>query len=273
MRKTASPPADRSAFLHLAHHTAVAAALAGGRAAQSACLSPLETTHKGRHDLVTTGDLAAERAVAGVIREAFPGHGLLSEEGRSEEGAGFRWVVDPVDGTTNYSRGLPFYSVSVGLMEGDEHLVGAVYDPVRDEMFSAWRGGGAYLNGRPIRARDTEGLDDCVFSFGLSYVPAERTQVMEVGRHMAPICLTLRELGSAALALAYIAAGRLDCYLHAHLMPWDGAAGKVILEEAGGLMTDLEGRPWTFATGATLAAGPRLHRPLLDLIRGLYRAG
>jgi myo-inositol-1(or 4)-monophosphatase len=267
---------SRAAFLHLAYHTATAAALAGGRAARQACLTPLETAHKGRHDLVTNGDLAAERAVVDVIRAAFPDHGLLSEEGPSGgtggEDGGYRWVVDPVDGTTNYSRGLPFYSVSVALMEGDEYLVGAVYDPVRDEMFSAWKGGGAFLNGQPIQAGQADSLDDCVFSFGLSYSSEERAKVMEVSRHMAPLCLTARELGSAALALAYIACGRMDCYLHAHLMPWDAAAGKVILEEAGGLMTDLEGRPWTFATTATLAAGPRIHAVLLEQIRGIYRA-
>lgn len=260
----------RDAFLRVTHHTAVAAALAGGRAALETCRNPLETTNKGVHDLVTNGDLASEKALVSVLRAAFPQHALLSEEGRAVAGEGLRWVVDPVDGTTNYARGLPCWTVSVGLMDGDEYLVGAVYDPVHGEMFSAWKGGGAYLNGEPIRARETSTIDDCLFSFGLSYDSHERAQIMAVSAHMAPICMTVRDLGSAALALAYVACGRMDCYFHSHLMPWDAVGGKVILEEAGGFMTDLAGRPWTFATRGTLAAGPQIHKPLLDVLVDLY---
>jgi len=261
---------SREAFLRVAHHTAVAAALAGGRAALQACLSPLETASKAVHDLVTNGDLASEKALVSVLRTAFPQHALLSEEGHGAEGDGLRWVVDPVDGTTNYASGLPCWTVSVGLMDGDDYLVGAVYDPVREEMFSAWKGGGAYLDGIPIRSRATTSMDDCLFSYGLSYSSAERAQVMAVSAYMAPICLSVRDLGSAALALCYVACGRMDCYFHSHLMPWDAAAGKVILEEAGGIMTDLGGRPWTFATRGTLAAGPLIHGPLLEVLADRY---
>lgn len=261
---------SRDAFLRVAHHTAIAAALAGGRAALESCLNPLETTSKGIHDLVTNGDLASEKALVSILRTSFPQHALLSEEGLGAAGNGLRWVVDPIDGTTNYARGLPCWTVSVGLMDGDEYLVGAVYDPVREEMFSAWKGGGAYLNGRPIRVRETSTLDDCLFSFGLSYDSHERAQIMAVSAHMAPICMSVRDLGSAALALAYVACGRMDCYFHSHLQPWDAVGGKVILEEAGGLMTDMAGQPWTFVTRGTLAAGPNIHQTLLDMLVDLY---
>ncbi len=268
-----SDPAGR-AGLHAAYYTALAAALAGGRAALDAYSRPLGTTNKGPRDLVTNGDYAAQEAVLVCLRAAFPDHAVLSEEGQfGETATGLRWIVDPVDGTTNYSRHLPFFSVSVALADGDDILVGAIYDPSRDEMFSALKGGGAYLNGRPIRAADSDDLSRAILSLGLSYDCDASVRIMEVGKHLIPHCSTVRNLGSAALSLAYIAAGRLDSYLHSYLYPWDAAAGMLILREAGGKVTDLDGGEWDFDTKGTLAAGPGIHGELLRLVREQHGLG
>jgi len=255
------------AFLYRAHSTALEAARAGGRAALAAYLQPLEAESKGPRDLVTNGDFAAQEAVLSCVRSAFPAHSILSEEGDFEGGeSGYRWVVDPIDGTTNYYRRLPFFSVSVALQAGDEVVVGSVYDPLRDEMFSAMRGQGAYLNGEPIQAADTATLEEAVFSLGLSYDPDAMRAMLRLAAEVVPRCGCLRSLGSAALALSYIACGRLDAYLHPGLYDWDAAAGALILREAGGVMTDLHGKEWHFGSKETLAASPNVHAQLLRLL-------
>jgi len=259
---------DEQVLLRQAYHTAMAAAMAGGRAALRIRLSPLTRTIKAPRDIVTGGDLAAQEAILTEIRGAFPSHGILSEEASAENGRPpFCWVVDPIDGTTNYYRGLPFYSISVALACEDELLVGAVYDPSRNEMFSGLHGGGAFLNGEAIHAAETEALGDCVFSLGLPYDVGDTCRMLDAGRQVIPLCACNRTLGSAALALSYIACGRLDAYLHPYLHPWDAAAGALILREAGGIMSDLEGRDWDFRTKECLGASPGVHAELLHRVR------
>ena len=159
-----------AAFLRLACQTAVAAARDGGCAALAARQHPLDMRHKGPRDLVTSGDLAAQEAVMRTLGATFPGHDIVSEEGNragdGSDGHGFRWVVDPVDGTTNYYRGLPFFSVSVALVRDEELLVGVVCDPSRGEVFSAVRGQGACLDGRRIQVAGTATLEEAIFGLG-----------------------------------------------------------------------------------------------------------
>jgi myo-inositol-1(or 4)-monophosphatase len=262
---------DDSVFLRRALHAAMAAARAGGQAALRACADPLERTVKAPRDIVTNGDLAAQAAVLAEVSAAFPEHGVLSEEGSNSTGEnGYRWIVDPVDGTTNYYRGLPFFSVSVALARGDEILAGAVYDPSREEMFAAALGQGASLDGAPAKAATTATLQECVFGLGLPYDVDETRRQLVAAQEIAPRCATLRTMGSAALALCYVACGRQDAYLHPYLHPWDAAAGVLILREAGGAVVDLEGRPWSFASREILATSPVVQAGLLRLVREAY---
>lgn len=254
-------------LLHQALDTATAAALAGGRAALRVRHAPLERSVKAPRDIVTNGDYAAQEAVIGHIKARFPDHAVISEEGSAAGASGYRWIVDPIDGTTNYYRGLPFFSVAVALARGDDILAGAVYDPSRDEMFAAARGAGAYLNGTPIAAAATETLIECAFGLGLPYDVDSVRRQLSVALQVVPRCACMRTLGSAALALCYIACGRLDAYLHPYLHPWDAAAGALILREAGGIMGDIAGAPWDFSSREVLATSPGVHPELLRLVR------
>ncbi len=174
-------------FLRRALHAAMAAARAGGLAALQACEDPLQRQLKAPRDMVTNGDLAAQAAVLAEVRAAFPEHGVLSEEGSDEAGEdGFRWIVDPVDGTTNYYRGLPFFSVSVALARGDDLLAGAVFAPSHGEMFAAALGQGAYLDGKPVRAAATRSIQDCIFGLGLPYDVDDTRRQLAAAYHIVP---------------------------------------------------------------------------------------
>jgi len=257
-------------FLHLAHNTALRAARAAGQAALAARSQVLQAHSKGPRDLVTNGDYAAQESAINTILASFPDHSILSEEGEGRRSdSPHCWILDPIDGTTNYYRGLPFYSVSIALEVDGETLVGAVYDPVRQEMFSAMRGQGAYCDGERIRVREITDLRECVFSLGLAYDTPSMERMLTATTQVVPLCSTLRELGSAALALSYIACGRLDAYMHPSLKPWDAAAGALILREAGGKMTNSQGHPWRADDGFSLAASPPIHDQLLELVRSV----
>lgn len=260
-----------AAFLRRALHTATAAARAGGMAALQTCQDPLQRQLKAPRDMVTNGDLAAQAAVLAEVHAAFPEHGVLSEEGSNEGGEdGYRWIVDPIDGTTNYFRGLPFFSVSVALARGNDLLAGAVYDPSHGEMFAAALGQGAYLDGKPVRAAATASLQDCIFGLGLPYDVDDTRRQLAAAYLVAPRCAALRTMGSAALALSYVACGRQDAYLHPYLNPWDAAAGVLILREAGGVVSDIEGGKWDFSSREILATSPMVHADLLRLVREAY---
>jgi myo-inositol-1(or 4)-monophosphatase len=256
-------------LLFRAAHTAVVAAIAGGQAALRAWRPRLGKSEKSApRDLVTDGDLAAQQAVCEEISRAFPGYEIVSEEGTFPGSMGeLRWVVDPIDGTTNYYHGVPFFAVSVAFCAGDEPLAGAVYDPVRHELFTGVLGNGAYLNGARIEAPCLRGLEEVVFGVGLSYSSGEMGEFLQLAARVAPLCSCVRSLGSAALALSYIACGRMDCYLHPNLAIWDAAAGVLILREAGGLITGFDGQPWVLGNGPSLAANASIHRQLLEQLR------
>ena len=222
---------------------------------------------KGYRDVITEVDLAAEQIVIDLVRQRFPDHTIVSEEaGGHLSDSGYTWVIDPLDGTTNYSRRIPICSVSIGVLASGEPLLGVVYDPLRDEMFVGERGNGASVNGRPIHASDRTQLGQSVIGFDWGHADEDRQQVIAILNRVAPLCATVRGLGSAALALAYVAAGWLDAYVNLALKPWDSAAAMVLIAQAGGQCTTIEGAPFQVSTPDCLATNGRLHAQILAAI-------
>jgi myo-inositol-1(or 4)-monophosphatase len=211
--------------------------------------------------MVSDADREAEQAIAALLRAERPDDGLLAEEGSSEDAAsGRRWVVDPLDGTTNYLYGLPAWAVSVAVEDARGGLAGVVFDPVRDELFAAERGAGATCNGDPIRVRDDAPLDRALVATGFGYDAERRARQADVLRRVLPAVRDVRRAGAAALDLAWLAAGRLDGYWERGLQPWDWAAGRLIVTSAGGAVRDLPGEPH-----GLVAASPALIGPLEEL--------
>jgi myo-inositol-1(or 4)-monophosphatase len=229
---------------------------------------PRNVRFKGQIDLVTDADDAAENLIAARIRDAYPSHDFLGEEGSRGSGAPspFRWVVDPLDGTTNFAHGLPTFAVSIALEEEGTAIVGVVYDPMRDELFVACRGGGATLNGQPLRVSGVDQLIGSLLVTGFSYDFAYRAIQAEVWRDFLTRVQAIRQTGSAALNLCYIAAGRLDGYWERGISPWDVAAGALLVSEAGGAVTDLRGGRFRSDDRQILASNGLIHRHLLDVI-------
>jgi myo-inositol-1(or 4)-monophosphatase len=248
--------------------TAIEAARLAGQAVAERYPAAREVTVKGYRDIVTEVDYVAERIVIDTIRSRYPDHTVISEEaGIERTDSRFRWVIDPLDGTTNYARRLPICTVSVGLVDGDDPLAGAIYDPFRGDMFSAERGHGAHLNGVPMAASQVSSLDDAVVSFDWGHTDRIRGQTVQNVVRLAPLCRTVRGLGSAALALAYVAAGWLDCYLNLALKPWDTAAGYVLIREAGGTLTTPIGGPYSYQHQACLATNGYIHDEIVACLR------
>jgi myo-inositol-1(or 4)-monophosphatase len=202
-------------------------------------------------DLVSDADRAAEDAIVGLLRSERPEDGLLGEEGASVEGeSGRRWVIDPLDGTTNFLYGIPQWAVSVALEDGSGPLVGVVFDPVAGELFRAERGGGAELNGEALRVRDGATLDRSLVATGFSYDSERRREQARAVAHVLPRVRDIRRAGAAALDLAWLAAGRLDGYWERGLKPWDWAAGRLLVAEAGGAVAELDGEPYGLAAAS-----------------------
>jgi myo-inositol-1(or 4)-monophosphatase len=225
---------------------------------------------KGLHDLVTDADLASEKAIRGVIAERFPDHGVLGEEAPTAEQLGreYCWVVDPLDGTTNYVHGFPCYGVSVAVAHRGQLLAGVVYDPVHDECFVASRGGGAQLNEELIATSAAVEIGESLLAVSFPARLERKSPDLEAFLRIAPQCQAIRRTGSAALNLAYVACGRLDGHWAHEIHPWDSAAGVLLVQEAGGAATGSDGRPFELAAGHYLtAATPELHAALAPLVR------
>jgi myo-inositol-1(or 4)-monophosphatase len=249
---------------------AEAAARAAGRALVEGFGSALTVERKGAIDLVTSMDRAAEKILVERIRASFPDHEILAEEGGGRALAADgrpRWILDPLDGTTNYAHAHPQWCVSVGFAEGDRAEAGVVFDPLRDELFAAARGQGASLAGRPIRVSAVRTLDDALIATGFPYDRRERADFYMAFYRAAVIATQgVRRAGAAALDLAWTACGRLDAYFEFGVKPWDLAAGTLLVEEAGGTVSDLKGAPLRLDAGQVLVSNGPLHREMLALI-------
>jgi myo-inositol-1(or 4)-monophosphatase len=250
--------------------TAVEAVLRAGSIQMAQFGTTLKIDKKGAIDLVTEVDLAVEHMFRDLVAERFPGHVVLAEElGGGDPPAGRPcWIFDPLDGTTNYAHGLPIFAASLALEIDGEVVVGAVYDPTRRELFTATRGGGAYLNGAPLRVSTNASLIDALLVTGFPYtVHQDRGDLVGLFGAFLSEAQAVRRLGSAALDLCYVAAGRFDAFWEQHLKPWDMAAGALILEEAGGTVTALDGRPFDIRKGQLMASNGALHDGLLAVVR------
>ncbi|MCE9636619.1 MAG: inositol monophosphatase [Planctomycetes bacterium] len=222
-------------------------------------------TKSTRRDLVTEADKASEAAVLSILRRAFPGDAIVAEETAAAAATGRRtWIVDPLDGTVNFAHGIPIHSVSVGLVVDGEPVVGVVIAPAMGETYAAEVGAGATLNGAAIHASDTADLADAILATGFAYdIENLADQNFDNLRAVATAARGVRRLGSAALDLAWVAAGRLDGFWELHLSPWDVAGGAAVIRAAGGLVTDMTGGPdWLFGRHVAATNGP-LHPALL----------
>lgn len=247
------------------------AARAGGDTVQE-WIDRFDVREKGPADLVTQADLASQETVRRIVLGAFPEHCLLGEEedaaGRSaRQPGGYRWIVDPLDGTTNYVHRLPHYAVSLALERDGQVLVGAVYDPSRDECFTASLGGGAHMNGRPIRVSHVARLQDSLAVCGFPPHVRPDSPDLRVFQKAVFHCQAIRRSGSSALNLCYLAAGRYDVYWSFGTKVWDVAAGVLIIREAGGVVTATDGGPFILDDAQFLAAATQpLHAELRELV-------
>ncbi len=223
-------------------------------------------------DLVTEADLASERLIVEAIRTRFPEHTILSEEGLGDwqtvaGQATHLWLVDPLDGTVNYAHGFPVWGVSLALAQEGQVVLGVVYDPLRDEIFWAERGGGAWCGDRRLHVSAVAHLREALLATGFPYLRATipDNNLAEFNAVM-PRVQGVRRAGAAVLDLAYVAAGRLDAYWERHLNPWDWAAGWLLVTEAGGVVTSMSGEPWRLGMNHLAASNGRLHQELLAVL-------
>ena len=227
---------------------------------------------KRRADLLTIADLESQKTILGAIRRAFPGDDYKAEEDEVKlTGAEYLWIIDPLDGTTNYAHGYPVACASIGVLRNGKPFLGGVYDPFRDELFLARKGAGARLNGRRMSVTATPGLADSLLITGFAYDRAERADYY-LARFKAFMvkCHDVRRSGSAALDMAWIAAGRADGFWEYELNPWDVAAGLLLIQEAGGEVTDFDGEQWSDWNSMgkrTLATNGLIHNDMLSILR------
>jgi fructose-1,6-bisphosphatase/inositol monophosphatase family enzyme len=228
-------------------------------------------SHKGRGNIVTEMDTEVEAAMFAMLGREFPDMALVGEEssGGQVSEDGYVWVVDPIDGTRNYASGIPFFSIVAGLALDGEPVLGVNYDPMLDEMFIAERGQGAFLNGKQIWVSERTALDQSILGMDLSYNNEGAINGLEVITTIWPGMQTARIKGSSALGISYAAAGRTDLYFHHQLAPWDQVAGLVLVEEAGGIITDRTGKRAGLNSDGLIASNRTLHREFMQKTEGL----
>ena len=224
---------------------------------------------KGRADIVTDVDLSAEKAVLELLRDEFPDFGVLAEESAPiESNSGYTWVVDPLDGTRNYAMGIPHFCTVVALAQGRDIVLGITYDPVREESFVAQVGKGARLNDDPISVSDTSEVLNASLCFDMGYVDEKAGMALDMLRSVWPNVQSLRLMGSAALGIAYAAAGRVDLYFHHALSPWDIASGLLLVKEAGGIVVDRRNNTADLRTPSIIAGNSNLVDDFLKVTQG-----
>jgi len=246
---------------------AARAALAAGRVLRSLYDQPHRITHKGAIDLVTEADVAAEETVLAMLRKADGEIGFLAEESHSSYEnlpQGPVWVIDPLDGTTNFAHGFPFFAVSIAYAEGTRSKVGVVYAPMQDELFCACQGSGAWLNGRRIQVSGVSSLQDSLLATGFPYaIEEEVAGVMAALTRLVTRCQGVRRAGAAALDLAWLACGRTEGFWEINLKPWDTAAAMLLVSEAGGRLTTYEGKGYTPYLSEVVASNGKIHAELI----------
>lgn len=228
---------------------------------------------KGHNDFVTEIDRQAEAAIIDTLLHAYPEHGILAEESGLQEGAkDYQWIIDPLDGTTNFMHGFPHFAVSIGMRHKNrlEHAV--IYDPLRKEMFGASRGDGAFLNNRRLRVTQARSLKSALLCTGFPFRDEKYIDIyLETFRQLLPVSSGVRRTGSAALDLAYVACGRFDGFWEFNLKPWDMAAGALLIQEAGGMVSDMEGSDRFLESGHIIAGTPGVFTELTKLLHACTR--
>lgn len=249
---------------------AVRAARAAGRIAMRSFerVDTVKVSAKGPNDFVSDVDRAAEAAIIAVLRDKYPDHAILAEESGSQPGNDYEWIIDPLDGTTNYLHGFPQWSISIGMRYRGVMQHAVVYDPTREELYTASRGRGAQLNDRRIRTSSRRGLAGALIGTGIPFRDQAHVDTyLAMLKAMILDTAGIRRPGSAALDLAYVACGRLDGFWELNLSPWDFAAGTLLITEAGGIVTDLAGGEGYFDTLNLVAGGLKVHRDMLTRLR------
>jgi myo-inositol-1(or 4)-monophosphatase len=252
--------------------TAIRAARAAGKILKKSFAKEIRIDFKGEVNLVTEADRAAEAAVIRILRRQFPDHRFLAEEGGAQDAAGsigsvHKWIIDPLDGTTNFAHSNPTFCVSIGLESRGQIVLGVVYDPLREETFLAEKGQGATLNGIPIRVSKTEKLNGSLLVTGFAYdVREDLTNNLDHFANFSLRAQGMRRTGSAALDLCYVASGRFDGFWEMKLSPWDTAAAYLIATESGATVTDFRGRPYNIYLKEILATNGKIHSEMIEIL-------
>lgn len=246
---------------------AIDAALKSGRFIKKSVGKIGRISYKGRDNIVTDIDKKAEGIIIGMIASAFPQHSILSEESRPTRGSSkYKWIIDPLDGTTNFAHSFPFFCVSIALEVDAQVSIGVVYDPMRKELFFAERGKGAYLNGKKVYVSSTKKLVDSFLATGFSYGRSKKDKNVRNFREFLIRSLAIRRAGSAALDLSYVACGRFDGFWEMDLHPWDSAAGMLIVREAGGVVSRFDGSTYVPYNSDILASNGIVHKEMASLL-------
>jgi myo-inositol-1(or 4)-monophosphatase len=232
-------------------------------------LDTIKIAEKQPNDFVTEVDQRVEQEIISIIKKSYPTHSILGEESGITEGDDYQWIIDPLDGTRNFIHGFPYFAVSIAVSYRNKIEHGVIYDPLRQELFTATRGRGAQLNDRRIRISARKKVEECLFGTGFAQRHADKDNALptKLFETILPTCGDIRRMGAAALDLAYVACGRLDGFWEMGLKPWDIAAGQLMIKEAGGIVCDFEGGEDYLKSGNIVAANPAIIRQLLKNIK------
>lgn len=250
---------------------AVEAARAAGTIIHRAMkrMDTIKIAEKKPNDFVTEVDQRVEQEIISIVRKAYPSHGFIGEEGGEMQGDDYQWIIDPIDGTRNFIHGFPHFAVSIAIAHKNRIEHGLIYDPNREELFTATRGKGAQLNDRRIRVSERKKLEESLLGTGFAYRHTDKNSSVpgKILQSIVPVCGDIRRAGAATLDLAYVACGRLDGFWEMGLKIWDIAAGILLIKEAGGMVCDLHGGEDYLKTGNVVGANPALIRQLLKTIK------